>query len=98
MKKKPTEQMTLAGTAEGEILAKLQDRVEKAIGMIQELRRDRDSWKTRAETAEAQASEHGNASERLATLEDESDRMRKERGEIRNRIESILSNLEALEG
>ena len=44
-KKSPTEQLTLAGTEEGEILARLQERVEKAIATIQELRRDRDSWK-----------------------------------------------------
>lgn len=98
MKKKPTEQMTLAGTEEGEILAKLQERVDKAISTIQDLRRERDSWKSRAETAEARASEHGNAAERLSTLEEDCDRMKKERGEIRNRIESILSNLESLEG
>lgn len=75
--------MSIAGTDEGEILARLQDRVEKAIGMIQDLRRERDSWKERAESA-------GN-------LEEECDRLRKERDEIRNRIESILSNLESLD-
>lgn len=83
--------MTIAGTEEAEILARLQERVEKAIGMIQELRRDRDSWKARAEAAE------GAGSEKVATLEDECDRMRKERDEIRNRIESILGNLESLD-
>lgn len=84
MKKKgETEQMSIAGTEEGEILARLQDRVDKAIGMIQELRRERDSWKERAEAA--------------TNLEDECDKLRKERDEIRNRIESILGNLEALD-
>ena len=92
MKKKTlSEQLTLAGTEEGEILAKLQERVEKAIAMIQELRRDRDSWKTRAEAAEAQGGD------KVSALEEDCDRMRKERGEIRDRIESILSNLETLE-
>lgn len=75
--------MSIAGTEEGEILARLQDRVDKAIGMIQELRRERDSWKERAEAA--------------TNLEDECDKLRKERDEIRNRIESILGNLEALD-
>jgi FtsZ-binding cell division protein ZapB len=82
-KKSGTEQMTIAGTEEGEILARLQERVEKAIATIQELRRERDSWKERAESA-------GN-------MEEECDRLRKERDEIRGRIESILANLEALE-
>lgn len=90
-KKGSVDQMSLAGTEEGEILGRLQERVEKAVGMIQELRRDRDQWKSRAEAAESQSGE------KVATLEDENDRMKKERGEIRDRIESILSNLEALE-
>jgi FtsZ-binding cell division protein ZapB len=90
-KKGSTEQMMLSGTEEGEILARLQERVEKAVTLIQELRRERDQWKSRAEAAESQSGE------KLATLEDEFDRFKKERGEIRDRIESILSNLEALE-
>ena len=40
MKKTKEEQMPLAGTEEGEILARLHDRVEKAISTIQELRRE----------------------------------------------------------
>ena len=91
VKKKTTEQMTIAGTEEGEILARLQERVEKAIGMIQDLRRDRDSWKSRAEAAESQSGE------KVSALEEDCDRMRSERGEIRNRIESILANLEVLD-
>jgi FtsZ-binding cell division protein ZapB len=88
---KKKEQLTLSGTEEGEILARLQERVEKAVGLIQQLRRERDDWKSRAEAAESQSGE------KLASLEDEFDRYKKERGEIRDRIESILSNLEALE-
>ena len=73
MKKKTLEQMTLSGTEE-EILSRLNERVEKAIAMIQELRRERDALKAKLEEFES------------------------ERGEIRNRIETILSNLESLEG
>lgn len=90
-KKSPTEQLTLAGTEDGEILARLQERVEKAIAIIQELRRDRDSWKTRAEAAE------GQSGEKVSAMEEEAEKMKQERSEIRNRIESILSNLESLE-
>lgn len=89
--------MSLAGTEEGEILARLQERVDKAVSLIQDLRRDRDQWKTRAEAAEQKAGAHNDAAEKLSALEDDCDRMKKERGEIRNRIESILGNLEALE-
>jgi FtsZ-binding cell division protein ZapB len=78
MKKKTLEQMTLSGTEE-EILARLSERVEKAISMIQELRRERDALKKQLES--------------MGDLE----RFQKERNEIRNRIESILSNLESLD-
>ena len=82
MKKKTVEQMTLSGK-DDEVFARLQERVEKAIAMIQELRRERDALKAKLEG--------GN------DLEEECERLRKERDEIRNRIESILSNLEALD-
>ena len=82
MKKKTLEQLTLSGREE-EIFARLQDRVEKAIATIQELRRERDALKAKLEG--------GNSAE------EECDRLRKERDEIRNRIESILSNLESLD-
>ncbi|HEY3055095.1 MAG TPA: hypothetical protein VGK31_04080 [Thermoanaerobaculia bacterium] len=46
MKKKTTEeQIPLAGTEEGQILARLSERVDKAVKMIQELRRERDALK-----------------------------------------------------
>ena len=97
MKKTKEEQMSLAGTEEGEILAKLNDRVERAITTIQELRRERDALKKRADEAEARLAEQSDAGEKLSSLEDEHDRFKRERSEIRNRIESILSNLESLE-
>lgn len=84
MKKKTTEeQMSLAGTEEGEILSRLSERVERAVQTIQELRRERDALKARLEDQGAEAGE----------LE----RFRRERGEIRDRIETILGNLETLE-
>jgi hypothetical protein len=75
-KKSAEDQMTLAGTAEGEILARLSERVEKAVQMIQELRRERDALQAKL---------------------DDHERFRKERDEIRNRIETILTSLEELE-
>jgi chromosome segregation ATPase len=87
MVKKKTEagQLTLSGTEEGEILARLSERVERAVAMIGELRRERDALKKRIDDAES------GTSERLSQLEGE-------RTEIRNRIETILSTLEGLEG
>jgi FtsZ-binding cell division protein ZapB len=84
------DQMTLAGTEEAEILARLSERVEKAVGTIQELRKERDQLRARVEELEALVEDN-------KSVEEEQDRLRKERGEIRNRIESILSSLEALE-
>jgi len=82
MKKKTVEQMTLSGT-EDEILGRLQERIDKAIATIQELRRERDALKAKLDGG--------------GELEEEVDRLRKERDEIRNRIEAMLTNLEALD-
>jgi chromosome segregation ATPase len=92
MVKKKTEagQLSLSGTEEGEILARLSERVEKAVAMIQEMRRERDALRKRVEDAESKLRDVGNSGERLTQLEDE-------RGQIRDRIESILSMLEGLE-
>ena len=73
-------QMSLANSEETEILARLNDRVEKAIAMIQELRRERDALR-----------------QQLDEQREEHERFRSERGEIRERIETILANLESLD-
>ncbi len=90
-------QMSIAGTEEGEILARLSERVEKAVQTIHELRRERDSLKGRLEQAEGKLRDFTGATERATTLEEENDRFRKERGLIRDHIESVLSSLESLE-
>ena len=96
-KKQNEEQLSLAGTEEGEILARLGERVERAVAMISELRRERDALQTRLEAAESKLAEQDGTSERLSTLEEEHDKFRRERSEIRNRIETILGNLESLD-
>jgi FtsZ-binding cell division protein ZapB len=99
MVKKKTEagQLPLSGTEEGEILAKLSERVERAVTTIQELRRDRDALRKKLDEAESKLREVGDSGERLSHLEEEHDRFQRERSEIRDRIESILGSLEALE-
>ena len=92
------EQSALPGIEEAEILARLGERVEKAVATIQELRRERDQLRERVAELEAQLQDSDKASTRLETLEEEHERFRRERGEIRDRIENILSSLEALEG
>jgi FtsZ-binding cell division protein ZapB len=96
-KTRENDQLTLAGTEEEEILGRLNDRVEKAIATIQELRKERDTLRRQLDDATARLQEQGDATERASTLEEDNDRFKRERGEIRDRIESILTNLEALE-
>jgi len=97
-KNRDDEQMAINSDAdEAAILARLGERVERAVAVIGELRRERDTLKTRLAEAEAKLKEHADASERLSTLEEDYDRFRKERTDIRNRIESILANLEGLD-
>jgi FtsZ-binding cell division protein ZapB len=96
-KTRDNDQMTLAGTEEAEILGRLSERVEKAVGTIQELRKERDQLRAQVEELEARVKDNDATSTRLETLEEEQDRLQSERGEIRNRIESILASLDALE-
>jgi FtsZ-binding cell division protein ZapB len=97
MKKTKEEQLALAGTEEGEILARLSERVERAIATINDLRRERDALKSRLDEAESKLRDHDAAGERLSSLEEEHDRFTRERSEIRDRIEGILSSLEVLD-
>jgi FtsZ-binding cell division protein ZapB len=91
MKKNPNAETTpLADSDEGEILQRLSERVEKAVATIQELRRERDQLRTRVTELETRVADSDQTSERLTELQ-------RERGEIRNRIESILGSLEGLE-
>ena len=97
-KNRDNEQMAINSDAdEAAILARLGERVEKAVAVIGELRRERDTLKTRLAEAEAKLKEYDETSERLSTLEEDYDRFRRERSDIRTRIESILSNLETLD-
>jgi FtsZ-binding cell division protein ZapB len=96
-KNRDNDQLSLAGTEEGEILGRLNDRVEKAIATIQELRRERDTLRRQLDDATARLQEQGDAADRASTLEEDNERFKRERSEIRDRIESILGNLEALE-
>lgn len=98
MKKNPNnDQMALSDTEAGEILERLSSRVERAVATIQELRQERDTLRARVEELESRVRDGEETTTRLTSLEEEHDRFRKERGEIRNRIETILGSLEALE-
>ncbi|HEX2832250.1 MAG TPA: hypothetical protein VHW00_04505 [Thermoanaerobaculia bacterium] len=96
-KTRDQEQTTGVPTEESEILSRLAERVERAVGTIQELRRDRDQLQARVEELETRLKDQDDANSRLESLEEEHERFKHERGEIRDRIETILSTLEALE-
>jgi FtsZ-binding cell division protein ZapB len=96
-KNRDNEEAAVNGSEEAEILARLSERVERAVAMIAELRRERDALKSRLADAEAKLQEQEGATDRLTALEEDYERFRKERSEIRNRIETILGNLEALD-
>ena len=96
--KKSREPELLSGSEEGEILARLTERVDKAVTLIQQLRRERDELRQRLGDAERKLGEQADAGARVALLEEENERFTKERGEIRNRIEKVLGTLEAVDG
>jgi len=97
-KTRDNDQSTLPNIEEAEILGRLGERVEKAVATIQELRKERDQLRARVAELESQVKDSDETSTRLESLEEEHERFRKERGEIRDRIENILGSLEALEG
>jgi FtsZ-binding cell division protein ZapB len=96
-KNRDSDSATPDSPEESEILARLGERVEKAVATIQELRREREQLRARVGELESRLRDHDDTSTRLETLEEEHDRFKRERGEIRDRIENILSSLEALE-
>ncbi|HUP66278.1 MAG TPA: cell division protein ZapB [Thermoanaerobaculia bacterium] len=90
-------QMNFSGSEEAELLERLNERVERAVTMIQKLRKERDDLRARLQDVERQISEQGASSEELASATEELERYREERGEVRGRIERILDSLETLE-
>ena len=69
MKKKNDEsQLALANTEETEILARLGERVEKAVATIQELRREREELKARVEELEEYVNERSEIRNRIETI------------------------------
>ena len=95
--KETQNQLVLEGTEEEEILARLSDRVEKAVAIIQQLRKEREELKARLIRAEESLNQRQDSSARLSSMESDNQRFLQERQEIRSRIERILDNLESLD-
>lgn len=96
-KDRDTEQLVLKGTEEERILAQLSERVERAIVTIQELRRERDALKKKLQSAEERIHNYEEESEKLGSVQSDFQKFQSERSEIKNRIESILANLESID-
>ncbi|HUF17883.1 MAG TPA: hypothetical protein VMS12_07555 [Thermoanaerobaculia bacterium] len=96
-KKNEAQQLALEGTEEEEILGKLSQRVERAVTLIQELRKERDILKSRLNAAEEKLRNQDGHTSRLENMESEHERFQEDRMEIRSRIERILGSLESLE-
>ena len=96
-KSKETEQLSLQGTEEGEILARLAERVERAVTTIAELKKDRDRLQTQVDELTAELKSRSEEGDRLSTIEEEYSRFKEERELIKGRIESMLQNLESLD-
>jgi FtsZ-binding cell division protein ZapB len=96
-KEREAGQLPLTGS-EAEILARLGQKVEKAIETIRVLRRERDELRQKLDDAEDRAREsEGDLRQRVTELEDDCEQMRTERGEIEKRIEGILEDLATLD-
>lgn len=69
MRKKTTEeQIPLAGTEEGQILARLSERVDKAVQIIQELRRERDELRAELEKVVSMEKQRGEIRNRIESI------------------------------
>ncbi|MEO8218092.1 MAG: cell division protein ZapB [Acidobacteriota bacterium] len=98
MKKgKDGQQILLSGTAEEEMLARLSERVDRAVESIQQLRKERDELKSRLSGAEEKLRNVEGHSGQLHVMKSENEKHRVEREEIRSRIERVLGTLENIE-
>ncbi|MGH9459390.1 MAG: cell division protein ZapB [Thermoanaerobaculia bacterium] len=91
------DQLSFAGTEEGELLERLTERVERAVDTIQKLRKERDGLRARLQEIEGQIEAAGASADEVASLREEVERYRGERGEIRTRIGRVLDSLASLE-
>ncbi|HVT02942.1 MAG TPA: cell division protein ZapB [Thermoanaerobaculia bacterium] len=96
-KNQQNDQLVLDGTEESEMLTRLTERVERAIQLIGQLRRERDDLQARVTGFESSMKDSEQAASRLGDLETENEQFKTERSEIRSRIEKVLTTLEQLE-
>ena len=71
-------------------LAGLEERVQKAVSLVQRLRQEKDAVK------EAASRENAELKAEIATLNEELDALRAERKQVRARIEKLLGHIDQL--
>lgn len=77
---------------ENDVLSQLAERVEKAIATIQQLRREREELREKLVGVEEELGRLDSQS-----LQEENERFRTERDEIRSRLEKLVANLDRIE-
>lgn len=85
--------MTATGTTEVDTLAHLEDRIQKAVTLVQRLRQERDG--ALKDLAASQAA-FGEAQALNAQLTEEIENLRGERQQVRSRIEKLLGHIDQL--
>lgn len=96
-REKSEDQIGLLDDAGNEALVRLSEQVEKAVGLIGELRKERSGLEEKVTTLQARVDELEEQSRRTEALERQQSALEKEREQIRTRIESILEKFEQLE-
>lgn len=97
MAKKDETNETLLDDAGDEALARLADQVDKAIGTIRELKKERIELDERVSELQARVDELENEAGRAKELEAQHSALADEKAQIRGRIEAILEKFEELE-
>jgi chromosome segregation ATPase len=83
-----------AVTVSADDFAALEERIQRAVDLVKRERQSRATAEERAVTAEAQIRLHGPLMEQL---QNEVNALRAERDQVRQRVERLLSQLDALE-
>lgn len=97
MAKKEDTEETVLDEAGDEALARLADQVDKAIGIIRDLKKERTSLEERVNDLQARLDELESEAGRTRELQEQHSALENEKAQIRGRIEAILEKFEELE-
>ncbi len=89
----PDSETIVAKDAEVDALARLEERIQKAVALVNRLRDERDEAVAELAAARVAAEEAG---ARAARFSDELEALRSERHQVRGRIEKLLGHIDQL--